>query len=317
MFSAGVDSTHLYTKIRNLKPDLYTIIGGTIPVTNKKIIKKFTRSIKNFSEKEEIKVNFIETNIGQVLNEGLLTARYGRNFPQPDSTWWGKVNHGIVQISVCAPLTILDKISIIHLAASHQPSPDGTHGKMVDKIFWGGTRAVPDIDNYTKFEKMKTICETFTEDPSPLTFQTCNYSPATSNLLNCGSCSKCVNPILSLMALGYDPRRHGFPIIKNLHNQIKKRLLPRSLSPHEWIRIQQGADENSEQIHDEFKDLLLKFRRLKFIKRARKPDYGQRVKCGTMKVTTKLPKKVREIILKKYYRFTYLKQIEPPANRIL
>jgi hypothetical protein len=116
------------------------------------------------------------------------------------------------------------------------------------------------------------------------------------------------------MALGFDPRRHGFPIIKNLHNQIKNRLLPRSLSPHEWIRIQQGADENSDQILDEFKDLLLNFRRLKFIKRARKPDYGQRVKCGTMKVTTRLPKRVREIILQKYYRFKYLKQIELPSN---
>jgi hypothetical protein len=316
MFSGGVDSTHLYTKIRHLKPDLYTIIGGTIPVTQGNVIKEFTGNIRYFAEKEGVKVNFVETNIGRVLNEGLLTARYGGRFPQPDSTWWGKVSHGIVQLSICAPVTARDKIGLIHIAASHQPSPDGTHARMVDKVFWEGTKVYPDISDYTKFEKMQAICDTFSRDPSVIAIQTCNYAPVNSGQLNCGSCSKCVNPILSLMALGHDPRNHGFPIIKDLDKQIEKKLLPRSLSPEEWIRIQQGVDENNEKILDMFKDFLQKYKRIKFVKRSHvKPDYGQRVKCGAMKVTSRLPRNVRETILKRYYEFKYFKEIEPKTVR--
>ncbi len=310
MFSGGVDSMHLYTKIRHLKTDLYTIIGGTVPVTNKELIRKFKRNNEYFAEKEGVNVNFIETNILQVLNEGLLTAKYGRNFPQTDATWWGKLNHGIVQISSCAPLTDRDNIGLIHVAASNRPYPDGTHARLVDKIYWGGTRAVPDIDESKRFEKIKFISEKHSKNVS-YKFQTCHISPVTTSMLNCGSCFKCLSVIVSLMVLGKDPRKQGYPIIKNLDKHMNKNVLTRSDSPEDWIRIQEGIEETQEKNHSEYKDLLKWYKNYRFnTSRKPKPDYGQRVKCGTMKLTTRLPMRLQEELLKMYYRYKYMKKIE-------
>lgn len=313
MFSGGMDSMHLYTKLRNMKPDLYTIIGGTIPITNKKLIRKFKRNIKNFTEKEGVHVNFIEINLGQVLNDGLLTARYGRNFPQTSATWWGKINHGIVQLSACAPLTVIDNIGLIHVSASIRPYPDGTHSRVVDKIYWGGTRVVPDVDDSKRFEKIKAICKINSNEYSVLQLQTCIISPVATTQLNCGSCKKCLGPIVSLMVLGHDPRRHGYPIIKNLTKHLDKNILPHSDVPEEWMKMQEGIEANNEKILSEFKPFLKWFKEYRFKpSRKLKPDYGQRVKCGVMKLTTRLPRNIQEEIIKKYYRFKHMKEIESP-----
>ncbi len=311
MFSGGVDSMHLYTKIRNIKPDLYTIIGGTIPVTNKDLIKRFKINLESFAKKEGVDINFIEINLGQVLNEGLLTAKYGRNFPQTDATWWGKLNHGIVQISACAPLTIRENIGKIYVAASSRPYPDGTHSSLVDKIFWSGARAVPDIDGNKRFEKVKAILEMFSMDTSILKFQTCLYSPVNTNLLNCGSCSKCLSLIVSLMILGYDPRSHSLPIIKNIKKHLEKNTLPNLTTANGWIRIKEGIEEESEKIRNEFRDLIYWLKDYELnLSLKMKPDYGQRVKCGAMKLSTRLPRSIQDTVMKIYYRFKYVKEIE-------
>ncbi len=311
MFSGGLDSMHLYTKMRHIKPDLFTIIGGTIPVTNKDLIKRFKINFESLAEKERVDINFIEINLGQVLNEGLLTAKYGRNFPQTDATWWGKVNHGIVQLSACAPLTIRENIGKIYVAASNRPYPDGTHSSLVDKIFWSGTRAAPDIDGNKRFEKVKAILETFSMDTSILKFQTCLYSPVNTNLLNCGSCSKCLSLIVSLMILGYDPRRHGLPIIKNIKKHLEKNTLPNLTTADGWIRIQEGIKEESEKIPSEFRDLIYWLKDYELnLSLKMNPDYGQRVKCGAMKLSTRLPRSIQDTIMKIYYRFRYVKEIE-------
>jgi hypothetical protein len=310
MFSGGVDSTHLYTKMRRIKPELYTIIGGTIPVTNKNLIHKFKANIEYFSERERVNVNFIETNIGKVLNEGLLTARYGANFPQPDPTWWGKVNHGIVQLSVCAPLTFMDEVNSIYMATSSALYPDGAHPVILKNIFWNGTQVFPDIDNNKRFDKIKKVYESYSRhDPSLPKFQVCNYSPANSNLLNCGSCDKCLSTIVSLMVLGLDPRRNGFPIIKNIYKRLQKHVVPKTNAPHQWGRIQDEAKKTNYKLLYSSKDFFQWFKEFQFKTGTNKKLYGQRVKCRIMKVTTRLPKHIQDIIMEKYYQVKYLKKI--------
>ena len=309
MFSGGMDSTHLYIKLRNVKPDLFTIIGGTIPVTNKKLIMKFRRNIIAFAEHERVNLNLIETNILQVLNEGLLTARYGQNFPQTSATWWGKVNHGIVQLSVCAPITVIHNVGSIHISASIRPYPDGTHARVVDKIYWGGTKVVPDVDGTKRFDKIKAIYEPNLNVDSLPQLQTCIISPAATTQLNCGSCKKCLGPIVSLMALGHDPRKYGYPIINRLDEHLKRNILPRSDVPEEWVRIQEGIEENHDIILNEYKPFLQWFKELKFNPPPKqKPDYGQRIKCGVLNLTTRLPKKIQEKILKTYYKTMFIKK---------
>jgi hypothetical protein len=307
MFSGGVDSTHLYTKMRHFKPELYTIIGGTIPITNKRLIHEFKTNIEYFAKKEGVNGNFVETNIGQVLNEGLLTARYGKNFPQPDPTWWGKINHGLIPLSVCAPLTFLRKVSSVYMTTLSSPYPDGAHPKILKTIFWSGTQVIPDIDDSKRFDKIKKVCNTYTKnDPPLLKFQICNYSPVYSNLLNCGSCDKCLSSIVSLIVLGLDPRRHGFPIIKNIYKQLRKQAVPKTNTPHEWIAIQDEVKKNNYSLPQPSRDFFQWFKEFQFKEDIEKTLYGQRIKCMIMTITTSLPRSIQNIIREKYYQTKYL-----------
>ena len=310
MLSGGVDSTHLYTKMRHVKPELYTIIGGTIPVTNRKLIHRLKKNIEYFTMKEGVNGNFIETNIGRVLNEGLLTARYGRNFPQPDPTWWGKVNHGFVQLSICAPLTFMDEVAYIYMATSSSLYPDGAHPLILNTIFWSGTRVIPDIDDRKRFDKVKEVCETYTpNDPRIPKFQICNYSTMT-NLYNCGACDKCLSSIVSLMVLGLDPRRHGFPIIHNIYERLKKQAIPKTNAPHQWARIQEEAKKNNYKLTDSSTKFFQWFKEFQLKSGTDKKLYGQRIKCRIMTVTTRLPRNMQDMILEKYYQIKYLKKID-------
>ncbi len=312
MFSGGVDSTHLYTKLRYVKPELYTIIGGTIPVTNKKLIHRFKANIEYFSEKEGVNSNFIETNIGQVLNEGLLTAKYGMNFPQPEPTWWGKVNHGLIPLTVCTPLTFIDSVANLYMSTFSEVYPDGAHPIILDTIFWSGTRVVPDIDDRKRFDKIKEVCETYTyNDPSIPTFQICNYSTKT-NLYNCGACDKCLSSIVSLMVLGLDPQKHGFPIIHNIYERLKKQAIPKTNAPHQWARIQEEAKKNNSKLTDSSMQFFQWFKEFQLKSGTNKKLYGQRIKCGIMKVTTRLPRNVQDMILEKYLQIKYIKKIDSP-----
>jgi hypothetical protein len=312
MLSGGVDSTHLYTKMRHLKPELYTIIGGTIPVTNRNLINRLKKNIEYFTETEGVNRNFIETNIGRVLNEGLLTARYGRNFPQPDPTWWGKVNHGFVQLSICAPLTFMDEVASIYMATSSSLYPDGAHPKILDTLYWGGTRVVPDIDDRKRFDKVKEVCETYTRNNHGIPkFQICNYSTKT-DLYNCGACDKCLSSIVSLMVLGLDPRKHGFPIIHNIYERLKKQAIPKTNAPHQWARIQEEAKKNNYKLTDSSMQFFQWFKEFQLKSGTNKKLYGQRVKCRIMKVTTRLPINIQDMILEKYLQIKYLKKIDSP-----
>ncbi len=312
MFSGGADSTHLYTKMRHVKPDLYTIIGGTIPVNNKKLIRRFKANIEYFSEKEGVNRNFIETNIGQVLNEGLLTAKYGMNFPQPEPTWWGKVNHGIIPLTVCAPLTVMDSVANLYMSTFSEVYPDGAHPTILDTIFWSGTRVVPDIDEKKRFDKIKEICETYTHnDPSLPKLQICIYSPVYSSYLNCGSCDKCLGSILSLMVLGLNPRRHGFPIIENIYNRLEKQAVPKTNTPNEWVRIQEGV-QNDDRLLDSSRHFFKWFKEFQFKPVSNEKLLGQRIKCIVMRCTTRLPKYIQDLIMEKYYQFKYIKKINSP-----
>lgn len=314
MFSGGVDSTHLYTKMRHIKPELYTIIGGTISAANKGLIREFKSNIQYFAEKEGVKGNFVETNIGQVINEGLLTARYGRSFIKPEPTWWGKINQGLIPLSICAPLTFLGKVSSVHMTTSNYSYPDGAHPKILKTIFWSGTRVIPDIDDSRRFDKIKKVCDTYTEKDTRLPkFQICTYSPVYSNLLNCGSCDKCLSTIVSLIVLGLDPRRHGFPIIEGLYKHLREQAVPKTDTPHHWARIQEEVKEKNYPLPDSDKDFFKWFKEFQFKEDAEKTLHGQRIKCRLMTVTTRLPRSIQDLIMEKYYKTRYMKNISSPA----
>jgi hypothetical protein len=248
-----------------------------------------------------------------VLNEGLLTAKFGMNFPQPEPTWWGKVNHGLIPLTVCAPLTFIDNVANLYMTTFSDVYPDGAHPTILDTISWSDTQVVPDIDEKKRFDKIKEICETYTHiDPSLPKLQICIYSPVYSNLLNCGSCDKCLGTIVCLMVLGLDPRRHGFPIIEDIYNRLEKQAVPKTYTPEEWARIQEEVKKNNDGFLDSSEHFFQWFKEFQFKSVSKDKLLGQRIKCILMRGTTRLPKYVQDLIMEKYYQFKYIKKISYP-----
>ncbi|MFP3950816.1 MAG: hypothetical protein ACLFVP_01525 [Candidatus Bathyarchaeia archaeon] len=100
LFSGGVDSMSLYIENKGLKPTLFSIIGGVIPIENHAFIESYKRTYSRFAEAEGVDIHFVETDIRSVLNEALLWSEYRDQLHKP---WWELVNQGIIYLSLCSP----------------------------------------------------------------------------------------------------------------------------------------------------------------------------------------------------------------------
>ena len=78
LYSGGIDSISSYIINKNKKPNLITIIGSMFSVNKDKFIMKIKNMHKQFTEKENVSINFIESNIRNVLNEGYIDSIFGK-----------------------------------------------------------------------------------------------------------------------------------------------------------------------------------------------------------------------------------------------
>ncbi|MFP3951792.1 MAG: hypothetical protein ACLFVP_06630 [Candidatus Bathyarchaeia archaeon] len=259
LFSGGLDSTTLYIQNMEYKPILFTVFGAVIPVSNRAVIGKVRESHSKFARWEGVTIDFIETNVREVINEPLLTAEYGKYLRNYDRTWWEGVNHGLILLSLCAPLTV-DDVSVMRLASSIPTNPHGSHPYLTSKIRWGDVRVIPGGYEFERQDKVKLLLKPYiTKYGYHPRLQLCNYAPVVSDQLNCGSCEKCSRNILSLLVEGIDPRRCGFPIIRGFYKHIKEEIAP-EITYKSWKHIVEEIEEikyytlNSEEFISWLKD---------------------------------------------------------------
>ncbi len=308
-FSAGADSTCLYLKIRKYKPELFTILGAVTPLNNHKMIKKIRQSVKTFAEKEKIKINFIETNIREVLNEGLLTSEYAKLFPNPDKTWWDAINHGIVQLGLSAPLTPANIGKMVF--ATNGNSPHGGNYKIITRIAWSDLEILPEGKYYHRYEKIKEFYKKYVDEKNfyPI-LKVCNYSPIVSDRFNCCSCEKCAFTITSLLLAGVDPRKSGFPINYGFFKYVKDTIFPNAHSQTTWINIQENIEKNYAESIDYSRSFLETLKNQKFAPLRddiRPSEFGLNTKWTIFSIFYRLPKAVQLKLLKMFYNSIYLR----------
>jgi hypothetical protein len=256
-FSGGIDSTSVYIQNRNRKPDLITIIGGVIPVNNRKFVIKFKKHYKDFARKEGVEISFIETNIREVVNEGLLTGKFGK---QTGYRQWWRLVHSLIQISLSAPITQTNKIGSLHYANSRIDFYDSNYRETANTYLFSGNegriRLWSDVDviwtnlEVSRQQEVKTI-QKFIKSKGYVKLQVCNFSPK-YNQFNCGICDKCLYTMTSLILEGLDPERNGFPVQKNFSNSVNKHVFKGNIESTFWKNIQnnipkEGLDHSSEQ----------------------------------------------------------------------
>jgi hypothetical protein len=254
-FSRGIDSTSVFIQNRSRKPELLTIIGGVIPVNNRTFVDKFKKHYTNFASIEEVKISFIETNIRDVINEGLLTGKFGKHTGY--MPWW-MLAHIIVQFSVCAPLTQTNKIRSLLFSGTITDCEGFPDREITDNFFFENKnrfRLWSDVDTiFTNLElsrqqEVKTI-KNFIESNGYIKLQVCNFSPK-YNQFNCGICDKCSYTITSLILEGLNPKKLGFPLEKNFSDSVKKHIFKGNIKGPYWKNIQNNIYEEKSKYNDE------------------------------------------------------------------
>jgi len=285
---------------------LFTIIGGIIPVHNRRIIKKLKNSFLKFAAKENINIFFIETNAREVLNEALLFGKFGKYINH--SSWWEGVNHGLVQLSLCAPLTVRE-IGLLKIASSAtnvNRFPYGSDPRLDSKISWGDIKISHEGVEFTRQEKIKFLLKRFIDVNNYYPkLQVCNYAPFISEQFNCGYCEKCSRTIIGLLLENIDPTKCGFPILDDFFEHVKKDVVPNALIK-DWKRIQDKIHNGTKCYIHNSKNFFDWLKNYDFSNNVPKSTSTLNLKSSFYHIFSKIPRKIQTAIIKLYYNRKYL-----------
>lgn len=271
LFSGGLDSTTMYIQNRREKPNLYTMIGGVIPSENKYFTKLMKNTYMDFADKESVNLYFIESDLRTHLNELFLSAIHA---PVIFShTWWETINHGLVQLSLCAPITI-KKISAMKIALSTTFSSNyGADARIVGNIQWAGINVIPEGYEYNRQEKKHYILKKFIKNNYYPQLQVCLFAPSITNNLNCGYCSKCSRDIIGLIVEGIDPRKCGFVIYEDFFEHAKERVIPTSMKENlTMIQKHIKNNQNHTKLPPNVSEFFSWFKNYDFNKKIKEPQ---------------------------------------------
>lgn len=224
LFSGGIDSLTSYVRHRLDKPFLIMIWGADVPTSEELFWKRIRRVYKKFAEEENVKINFIKSNLRQFINEKLLTIDFGKY--STDFDWWEGFHHGIGQIGLCAPLTMVENIGTLLIASSHSQGfkfSYGSHPWIDNKMAWVNTRVVHDGWDLTRQEKIRKILKGYLKNKKhyfPLRVCTDQF-----NDFNCSKCEKCMRTITGLVLENIDPNNFGFRIDDRFFTRVKNCLV--------------------------------------------------------------------------------------------
>jgi hypothetical protein len=313
LFSGGLDSISLYIQNRHLKPELFTIFGAVIPVSNRKMIIKIKEAFSSFVEQDGAKVSYIETNVRDVINEDLLSSVFGKFMlrARANRSWWQNVHHGPILLSMCAPPSVEDT-SCIMLASTPAVVPDGSHPSLIGVLKWADIEVLPQGFEYDRRQKVKKVLKPFiseTQQYPPL--QLCNYAPVVSDQFNCGSCEKCVNIILELILAGIDPRKCCFPLIFDFYNNIRKNVVKDITIPKYWLNFQKEV--HTIKAFAKAEDFLKWINEEDFTLIRTSSLLTLAMRWTALLLYSKLPKRIQMNILRKFYYHRYLEKVNAHA----
>ncbi len=228
LFSGGVDSTSSYARHRKERPNLIMIHGSDIPLSEEAFWRKVSEHYRRFAKVEGVEINFIRTNMRQMLNERLLDAEFGRY--GWDYSWWGSFSHGIYQLGLCAPLTSAKNIGRLLIASTCTPKfniPWGSHPLIDENISWAGVEIIHDGFEMSRLEKINQSIKRFIEESGRLpTLRVCHSQ---FKQFNCNRCMKCYRTILELLLANIDPNGCGFHVTAASLEDLRRKLIDKEI----------------------------------------------------------------------------------------
>lgn len=216
LFSGGVDAYATYIRNYKKNPDLVTILGADIEITDKHQWKSFTSFIENEPLLSNNNKEYIETNVRMFYT-------YKVELLLKDIGWWGIVQHGLSLIGSLAPLSFVKSYKNIYIASSYTKEIDIAWGStpfIDEKISWAGIHVFHDGYELKRQDKVDLIAKFANDTKNQFKLRVC-YSEL-RNSFNCSNCEKCFRTILGLILNGEDPNKYGFNVDENVYNNMFK-----------------------------------------------------------------------------------------------
>ena len=229
LFSGGVDATTTVLRHLNEKPDIITIFGADIKLSDKTGIENVNRSNIKFSKLYDLDYQKIFSSFKLFLNEERL--QHEVKLIDPSYGWWHDFHHGIGLIGLVAPLSYIKGYSKIYIASSFHKSQWGQYTCASDPVIdnnlkYGKTITIHDGYELTRTDKIRFINEHAKESNKKPYLRVCWES---SGGKNCCDCEKCRRTYLALLAEGANPNEFGLAFTKKQYSRMVswcKRHLP-------------------------------------------------------------------------------------------
>ena len=251
LFSGGVDSLATFVRHQAEKPILVSVHGVDMEFDDREAWDRFTGHLQEFSDTtgsayRTIRYGFLKTVDWCLFHQYFLKIS-GRD-------WWERVMQGPALLGLCAPLTYVDKVGKLYIAATFplnfQP-PHGSHPEIDNYVRWSGTRAIHDGLELSRQEKINFFADYLKNKNPNLYIHACLKARSDRN---CGLCEKCARTILGLELGGIDPNEHGFAVDDRTFSRIKSNLTNGAWTIEEnqefmWVDLQAHASRDVDLPH--------------------------------------------------------------------
>ena len=279
LFSGGVDAFATYFRHYEETPELVTIQGADIELTDT----KQWAEVQAFNANEPIlrqnEKHYVVSNIRDfyTYDVDLLI----------DKSWWGNIQHGLALVCSLAPLSAVQKYKSIYIASTRSIHMEfnqwGSMPETDEKISWAGINVIHDGFELKRQDKVDQIVNSLNELNAKTTIRVC-YSDLKENL-NCSRCEKCVRTIFGIMLAGGNPNDYGFEVdsgIYNLIDQTVSRGFKTRGAQFFWTEILQKTENNTNFFYfSDYDDELAKIKILQ--QKIKKESESDIVQPGSIK----------------------------------
>lgn len=222
LFSGGVDATTTAYRHMDEKPDIVTVLGSDVKLSDKEGIENVNKFNSDFSNNHKLKYERIYSTFRTFINEDamqndrrLKTNKYG---------WWHEFQHGIGLIGLVAPLSYIRGYKTVYIASSYHQSQRGKYTCASDPVIdnelrYGSTKTYHDGYELTRQDKVKFICDYAKQNNLKPYLRVCWQS---SGGKNCCHCEKCRRTYLAILAEHYNPAEFGLDFSNNQYKKMIK-----------------------------------------------------------------------------------------------
>lgn len=210
-FSGGVDATFSLISHLEEKPALVTIWGADIPWDREESWNQALGFNQEVADRYDLKMLTIHSNFRAAFCNDYIEEF---SYALVKDWWWPAFHHSVAMMCLAAPISC-GKRRKLYFGSTYSAKDHKEWGSYINAsdpqvdnhVRFCGLQVVHDGYAFTRYEKVKKICEFYDSQEVKPYLRVCYHS---NEGINCGICEKCARAIMSILLAGSDPRAYGF-----------------------------------------------------------------------------------------------------------